>query len=144
IGAEAPDDVVAELGAIDGELAFRVQARAGQRDGLAAAVAISNEVALLVAGIVAACHPGARRELRARRAVRQRAAGASADVAVQRTVPPVIALVDVLILRLPAFTRSRLRLGAADTAAAIDGKERHQRGTSHCGAHPADEAAAAR
>jgi len=57
IGAEAPNDVVAEFGTIDRQLTLGVKARARQRDVLAATVAVRDEVALLVTRVVTARDP---------------------------------------------------------------------------------------
>src|SRR5690606_27818492 len=51
LGAEAPDDVVGELGAIDRQLALGVQAGAAAGHVGAAAVAIGDQVALPVGGV---------------------------------------------------------------------------------------------
>ncbi len=92
IRTEAPDDVVREFRTVNRELTFRVKAGATAANIPAATVAVGNKIALLVARVVAACNPRTRRKLRSRRAVGQRTAAAVADVAVDRAVPPVIAL----------------------------------------------------
>src|SRR5690606_20645253 len=104
LGTEAPDDVVGEFRTVDRKLAFGDEAGAPPRHADATAVAIGNQVALAVGRVVAARHPGSGRQLGARRAAGERAARAVTDVAVDRAVPPVVAPLDVEVLR--------LRLGA--------------------------------
>ena len=58
LGTEAPNDVIAELRTVDRQFAFGIEAAATAACLFTAAIAVSNQVALTITWVVAACHPG--------------------------------------------------------------------------------------
>ena len=88
---KAPDDVVVQLRPVYRHLPLVVVAEAAVADVLTAAVAISDDIFLAVGRMLARPHPRGRRRHRSRRAGGQRPAAATAQVAVEPTVTPIIA-----------------------------------------------------
>src|SRR5690606_37849205 len=110
---------------------------AARADALAATVAIRDQIALAVLRIEAARHPGARRQGGAGRATEQAGAATGADLSVDRTVAPVVALGDGVRLRRPSVPLRRV----SDSAAPVHREKRQERGPSHRHAEAAQESA---
>src|ERR1700742_4189514 len=91
VQTEAPDDVVVGLRHIKLGVTVLVVAMALAAGRLAAAIAIGDQVSLVVIRIDAGAHPRCRRGDRAGRALMRAAAAAGAEIAVHPAIAPVIA-----------------------------------------------------
>ena len=122
VQAEAPDDIVVGLGHVELGVAVLVVAVALAAARLAAAIAVGDQISLVVIGIDAGADPAGGRGRRAGRTGVRAAAAAGTQIAVDAAIAPVIALGVVLALRIHgevgagAVTAVRLALGigAAD------------------------------
>src|ERR1044071_5902128 len=96
VQTEAPDDVIVGLRYIKLGIAVLVVAMTLAATRLAAAIAIGDQIGLVVIGIDASSHPGGGGGSRARRTLMRAAAAAGAKIAVDAAITPVIALGVVL------------------------------------------------
>src|SRR5208282_5357010 len=124
---ETPDDVVIQLRPVDRYLPLVVVAEAPVADILTAAVAVRDDVFLAVGRMLARPHPRGWRRHRPRRTRSQRAAAATAQVAVEAAVAPVIATREIAALGLrrgPALI-AHLRLRLLDHAVDRQQRDHH-------------------